>query len=238
MVIGMHSPMPLDAIYQPTRLILEAPIEVVQLPTGEKKQVQLEDQTLTPRQFVAKGIDGVLFAGPGWGKTTLLHYLFMTTLRENKNVVPVLFTLRRPSGLADFRKFIDVLRKLKKRGSRQTKFLLLVDGYDEVSTAERKEISDALMLFAVSDAGNYLLTCRDFYDVYELRAGRLRIGEFSEGDQLRLCYRFYWRLWGRHSRRRASSGPASARSSRPTAASPVTRDGMYRKDWEGWFVFP
>jgi len=190
MVIGMHSPMPLDAIYQPTRLILEAPIELVQLATGEKKQVQLDDQILTPRQFVAKGMDGVLFAGPGCGKTTLLHYLFMTTLRENKNLVPILFTLRRPSGLSDFKRFIGVLRKLKQRGSRQTKFLLLVDGYDEVSTAERKEISDALMLFSVSDAGNYLLTCRDFYDVYELRASRLRIGEFSEEDQLRYVTAF------------------------------------------------
>jgi hypothetical protein len=190
MVIGMHSPLPLESIYQPTRLILQPRVEWADVGTTEAKQIEVQQQLLTPDRFLEREENGVLFAGPGWGKTTLLHYLFMKTLREEKHLVPVLFTLRRPGGLADFRKFVGVLRKLTKRSSERVKFLLLVDGYDEVSSADRKEISDALLLFGVSGVGHYLLTCRDFYDVYELTANRLRIGEFSTVDQLRYVTAF------------------------------------------------
>jgi hypothetical protein len=195
MAIGMHAPLPIDVIYQPTRLVWQTPYLTVDLPTGERREIELPDRPVTPDRFLSMSVNAIVFAGPGWGKTTFLHHVFMKTLREKKDI-PVLFTLRRPGGLADFRQFVDCVLKLKKRTSRDRKFLLLVDGYDEVSTSDRKAVSDALLRFKASSVGNYLLTCRDFYDVYELTATQVRIGQFEEDDQLRYVTAFS-RAYGR-----------------------------------------
>jgi hypothetical protein len=189
MAVGMHTPLPLEEIYQPTKLLWESPVITIDLPTGVRRQIELPEKKIPPAKFLDLHLNAVIFAGPGWGKTTFLHYAFLHEWRR-KAVVPILFTLRRPSGLADFRRFVESVNKLDRRMKKSADFLLLVDGYDEVSTTDRKIISDLLLRYSVSGTGNYLLTCRDFYDVYDLKVPQVHISEFQHQDQLRFVEAF------------------------------------------------
>src|ERR1035438_8526689 len=70
-------------------------------------------------------------------------------------------------------------RSLPKRGK---EIILLVDGYDEIAEDERKRVSQALLLFASSESGHFYLTCRTFYDVFELKAQQCELAPFSRSD--------------------------------------------------------
>ena len=63
--------------------------------------------------------------------------------------------------------------------------LLLVDGYDEVNAEQRKRVSEALMKFQGRAVGKFYLTCRDYYQICELRAPEVRLEAFTRDDQLR-----------------------------------------------------
>ncbi len=189
MAVGMHTPVPLEEIYQPTRIVFQGQSLTIYLPAGGRRNIRLpENAVFPPERFLSLHTNAVIYAGPGWGKTTFLHYLFLKTWRE-RTAIPVLFTLRRPAGLADFRRFIEVVHRLKKR-KEHLQFLLLVDGYDEVSDDDRKFVSNALLRYGASGLGQYLLTCRDFYDVYDLTVPHARIKEFDTADQERYVEAF------------------------------------------------
>ena len=77
-----------------------------------------------------------------------------------------------------------------KKLNRGLKLLLLVDGYDEVPTASRKVVSEKLLSYEASGIRPYHLTCRDFYQILELKLATARISPFDEEDQERFVTSF------------------------------------------------
>ena len=68
--------------------------------------------------------------------------------------------------------------------------LLLVDGYDEVSTDQRKRVSEALLQYQSRRAGKFYLTCREYYEVSQLNAPEVRLEAFTREDQVRFVHVF------------------------------------------------
>ena len=148
--VGMHTPIPIQKIYQPSRLRL-----------GRSGTFPVDLNSLS------EGLDGaVVFAGPGQGKTMLLHSIY-TILAKDKDRTPVLFTLRWEGAPDDLVAFVD---RLSRQDGGKQRLVLLVDGYDEITVEERQAVSKSLLLFQSLQRGPFLLTCRTFYDVYDLQA--------------------------------------------------------------------
>jgi hypothetical protein len=168
--IGMSRPVPIDRIYQPTTLIFPA----------------RASQTLDVGRFLLARDNLVILAGPGQGKSTLLHWLYLQFCRDRaKTTVPVLFTLRLPSARLQLQEFVDRLIHTQKQGfPKRSRLILLVDGYDEISKEDRILVSESLTKFKTLDIGNFYLTCRSFYDVYNLTAEECRIASFTRRDSL------------------------------------------------------
>jgi hypothetical protein len=183
-IVGMQAPIPLLQIYQPTRLI--CPLRQLKKP-GENFTVAPEG-VLSAEDFLHERSNALIFAGPGWGKTTFFRYLFVR-LAKDKEIVPVLFTLRRSTAIDDLERFVRELDPLSK-AKRKATFLLLLDGYDEVPEQDRKRVSEAAIKFTSMNLGFYALTCRDFYDVYELSATHVRVAAFDDNDQLQFVSSF------------------------------------------------
>lgn len=193
--VGMDKPIPIRRIYQPSRLARLA------LAASHKQEVwgrfgtpkQLPD-TLQFRELVAQDIDAIVFAGPGRGKTTLLHSMYIE-LHQSSEYIPLLFTLRDPTGVETLEAFVDQLAVGRSpRTSKQSpelnaklknaKLLLLVDGYDEISIGDRRRVSRALLLFHSLGFGHFFLTCRTFYDVFDLTVEYFGLLRFSHDDSL------------------------------------------------------
>ena len=129
------------------------------------------------------GRDGIIFAGPGRGKSTLLNWLYIH-LRTNPEYVPFLFLLRTENAVSDLTEFVHRIASRKQKvGQRGQRPLLLVDGYDEITEEARKATSAALMEFKALGVGRFFLTCRTFYDVYDLNTvSNFWLNEFSAED--------------------------------------------------------
>jgi predicted NACHT family NTPase len=143
MCIGMDRPIPIEDIYQPTRL--------------QSRQL---GYSFDLKGLLSQKRNAAIFAGPGRGKTTFLHWVFMTMIRSSE-YLPVLITLRRSDALSELKDFVVRLR-LSQRRQKKLKgptTLLLVDGYDEITQGQRKEVSECLQEFSSLEAGNYFLTC-------------------------------------------------------------------------------
>ena len=167
--VGMAKPVPITDIYQATDLIFPEP--------GPRKRPIGE--------VLSSDTDLVIFAGPGWGKTTLLHWLYVRLCHEHQDIIPFLFTLRWPKCPADLAEFVDHLAAAGNKGlGKDQKLILLVDGYDEISDADRKLVSRSLLLFKSLRIGNFYLTCRSFYNIYDLAATHCEIEPFSQSDAL------------------------------------------------------
>jgi hypothetical protein len=169
--VGMHTPIPISEIYQPTRLTLSA--------SKDRAERDADD-------LLAAGQDAIILAGPGWGKTTLLHHLYCSLVKSSE-FTPILFTLRWSGVSQDLIDFVD---KLARSLSSNKKVILLVDGYDELSEEDRQNVSRALLLFHSLDRGMFLLTCRSFYQVYELKAQRYDLCPFRRSDAVRFVRAF------------------------------------------------
>ena len=63
--------------------------------------------------------------------------------------------------------------------------LMLVDGYDEISSEDQRRVSEALLAYQGRLAGKFYLTCRDYYEVSQVNAPEVRIDAFSREDQVR-----------------------------------------------------
>jgi len=96
----------------------------------------------------------------------------------------VLISLRRPTAIDDLEKYVDACSKIQKKQHRACT-LLLVDGYDEVNTEQRKRVSEALLQFQAHRAGKFYLTCREYYQVSQLNAPEVRLEAFTRDDQVR-----------------------------------------------------
>ena len=91
--------------------------------------------------------------------------------------LPVFISLRSPSSLDDLNWFVD--RYPKETGDRKNQLLLLVDGYDEISYEQRREVSELLIKFRSLNRGVFWLTCRSHYDVFDLPTTRYEVSPFS-----------------------------------------------------------
>jgi len=95
---------------------------------------------------------------------------------------PVLISLRRPEAINDLVKLVSIAEKIKSKSSRK-KLALLIDGYDEITHSERKTASEALLKYQASGISYFLLTCREYYAVYQLSAPEIRLGGFELKDK-------------------------------------------------------
>jgi hypothetical protein len=143
---------------------------------------------VAPDSFLAAPTDAMIVAGPGWGKTTFLHYLLIRNFKSDK-YIPILITLRRSSAVDDLSKLVDMLDSLEKL-HHGLKILLLVDGYDEVPTLSRKLVSEKLLRFQAKEMGRFYLTCREFYEILDLKIPTVRIAPFDNEDQERFVESF------------------------------------------------
>ena len=101
--IGMHQPVLISDIYQPTRLVRDRP-QVVTTPgnayqgVGRKGRPReweaTEPETISVQKFLRQRQSSIVTAGPGWGKTTFLHWVFLDfLLRGGDHVFPMLIKL-------------------------------------------------------------------------------------------------------------------------------------------------
>jgi hypothetical protein len=190
--LGMRNPLPFDSIYQPTRLIVgpdeeDSGTETYAWDDRASRSIlrgrAFNEQSITIDEFLHRDQDALIFSGPGWGKTTFLHHIFRSTVTRD-DVLPVLITLRRPNAIDDLDKYVNVCLKIQKRQQRAST-LLLVDGYDEVNSEQRKRVSEALLQFQALRAGKFYLTCREYYQVSQLAAPEVRLEAFTREDQVR-----------------------------------------------------
>lgn len=169
--IGMHTPLPIDQIYQPTRLVR----------IGQRKGVS---QPISFGALIEAGDNAIVFGGPGRGKTVLLNYIFWHLAKQDQ-YAPILFTLRWPNALADLQQFVrDLASGKAARGLRKAPIILLVDGYDEVTPKQRDKVREALQLFASLSLGSFYLSCRTFYHVADIHAPHYDIAPFEREDSL------------------------------------------------------
>ena len=117
------------------------------------------------------------------GKDTFLHHVFRSRVAD-KDVLPVLITLRRPNAIEDLERYAEACSRIQKKQHRACT-LLLVDGYDEVNTEQRRRVSEALLQFQALRAGKFYLTCREYYQVAQLSAPEVRLEAFKRDDQVR-----------------------------------------------------
>jgi hypothetical protein len=104
-------------------------------------------------------------------------------LFRSKDIVPLLFTLRWPGAVSDLEALIEELQRGHDPGSGKNKrIVLLVDGYDEIHESERQRVSKALILFSSFSLGNFYLTCRSHYYVYDIKCQHAELGPFTADD--------------------------------------------------------
>ncbi len=195
--VGMHRPLPFESIYQPTRLRIEGSAG------GSKSESfyhedeasrsillgrKLEQRSVSVDDFLADPDNAIIYAGPGWGKTTFLHHIFRR-YASSKTVLPILITLRRPTAVDDLERFVETASRIQKKQDK-SRTLLLVDGYDELSMEHRRRVSEALLKYEALNVGIFYLSCRDYYQVLQLAAREARIDGFTRDDKYRFVRAF------------------------------------------------
>ena len=188
--LGMRDPLPFEGIYQPNRIFVcpdenevDAEYSFAQDRVSRSILRGLNQKPITVEEFLKRDQDALIFGFPGWGKTTLLHHIFRSTVKADE-ILPVLISLRRPTAVDDLERFVDACSRIQKKQHRACT-LLLVDGYDEVSHEQRKRVAEALVKFQAQRAGKFYLTCREYYQVGLLNAPEVRLDRFTRDDQIR-----------------------------------------------------
>lgn len=176
--IGMERPISIGEIYQPIQL--EGHYAGAVKTRGRTDVFKLLEQSK----------DALIFAGPGRGKTTLLNWMLLQLL-NSKTRAPTLFLLRTERAVEDLVEFVERLASGKKTGLPNCDgCIVLVDGYDEIDESQRKTVSEALVLFRSLGVGNFFLTCRAFYDVYDLKVDHYWLAPFTYDDSYRFISAF------------------------------------------------
>jgi len=192
--VGMRTPLPFDNIYQPTRVIVGPDPDQVE---GDGDSFLWADKTtrsflrgravqensISVQEFLERDQDALILGGPGWGKTTLLHYIYRLTAQHDF-LLPVLITLRRPTAVDDLEQYVKACSQVEKKLHKACS-LLLVDGYDEVGTGQRKRVSEALLQFTAGGHGKFYLTCRDYYQTSHIKAPEVRPAALTRDEQIR-----------------------------------------------------
>jgi hypothetical protein len=212
--MGMHTPVPINDIYQPTRLITGETLAF------EKAKGGRAPQPVDATEFLRMIASAVIKAGPGYGKTTFLHYVYISQLKH-PNLLPILISLRKSSALPDLQTLIDIASTVhNKKWKENRRILLLVDGYDEISSGKQKVVSELLTKFEALTLGHFFLTCRAYYDVYDLKTRIVSIAPFNEADQLAFA-RSFLRLYGADLNAEAMIGELKARRMHEFLAHPL-----------------
>ena len=176
--VGMERPIRIGEIYQPIQL---------EGKEGYRSGVRGRTDIFL---VLAQQRDGIIFAGPGRGKTTLLNWLLLQLLTR-KDHTALLFLLRTENAVQELGEFVERLAAGARAGiPRQDHIILLVDGYDEIDENQRKSVSEALILFRSLSLGSFYLTCRSFYDVYDLKVDHYRLATFTDEDSFRFVTAF------------------------------------------------
>jgi len=170
-VVGMERPLPIKEIYQPTKLL------------------NSNDRILSLKKLLEQTNDSIILAGPGQGKTTFIHWLFINLL-DRPNWIPILITLRRSDSINDLKTIIKGLSRPKKSIAKGQLVALLVDGYDEINLNQRKEVSEILEEFSSLKVGRYFLTSRLYYDIISLSGEYYNIQPFSKKNALAFLIAF------------------------------------------------
>jgi hypothetical protein len=175
--VGMHAPLPFESIYRPTRLRVAGTEDASRSESfyheddairSMLEARKLQQRSVSIEAFLASSESAIIYAGPGWGKTTFLHHIFRR-YASDKAVLPILITLRRPTAVKDLERFVETASKIQSK-QHKSKTLLLVDGYDELSLKDRRRVSEALLKYQALAIGNFLLSCREYYQVFQLAA--------------------------------------------------------------------
>lgn len=171
--LGMWQPIPITDIYQQTRLRANPP------------SLHEKHDATDIWALIDRGESAIIHAGPGDGKTTLMHWTFVQLASPHRQRVPLLIPLRWPGALSDLQGAINALAHGKaRREAKRKPLVLLVDGYDEVSKEQRREVSKLLMEYRSLRCGPLYLTCRSHYSVYDLPVATYWIDDFNEADAL------------------------------------------------------
>jgi hypothetical protein len=176
--IGMWKPIPISKIYQQTRLY-DSPVYNNE---EEIKYIEIS-------RIIENDENIVVTAGPGDGKTVFTHWIFMHLINVKK-YTPMLFTLRLPDSISSLEIFIEDLKNVKYFSTKNTKIILLIDGYDEVGKKDREKISGILRVFRSLRIGKFILTCRSHYELFDLQASQYWIAKFNKNDALGFCENF------------------------------------------------
>ncbi len=178
--VGMDTPIPLNQIYQ--RALLRP------------SQTDSASGSVDLLELIDQGANAVILGLPGAGKTTLLHWAFLNLI-QNKAVVPLMFTLRRPDAISDLRAFVADVSTSRVFRKGHERLVVLVDGYDEIDVKERKDVSLLLQEFASLQRGPFIVTCRLYYTVVDLKARYLYVEPFSS-DQAEAFVRSFFKAYG------------------------------------------
>jgi hypothetical protein len=171
--VGMAQPITIQSIYQSTKLVSSH---------DEHRADTLGRSNLW--ELLKAEESAIVFAGPGCGKTTLLHWFYINLLQD-RTTTPLLFTLRLSNGVESLLTFVtNAELGLTSRVTKKSRAVVLVDGYDEVTAEERKHVSEALLRFTALNIGPFYLTCRTFYDVFELKVRRFQIEPFGDEESI------------------------------------------------------
>jgi len=186
--VGMANPVPFESIYQATHLfrkgMRQSPTTFAYESRTQRSLLAGQIETFRPislLDLLALGEDAIIFAGPGWGKTTFMSSVFRTILR-NKDTWPILISLRRPGAVSDLVRLVSIAEKVKSK-SKRGRLALLIDGYDEITHSERKAASEAILKYQAAGLGYFFLTCREYYAVHQLSAPEIRLGGFNLKDR-------------------------------------------------------
>ncbi|SPF46193.1 hypothetical protein SBA1_640001 [Candidatus Sulfotelmatobacter kueseliae] len=89
----------------------------------------------------------------------------------------------------DLERFVDTASRIQGK-QHKSRTLLLVDGYDELSVHDRRRVSEALLKYQALAVGIFFLSCREYYQVFQLAAREVRIDGFTLEDKYRFVRAF------------------------------------------------
>src|SRR5262249_19623116 len=140
--------------------------------------------------FLKDAVNSIVTAGAGFGKTTFMHSIFKR-MATSTSFVPLLFTLRETDEVTALEEFAERASTLAKK-LQGKRLLVLADGYDEITTDARQRVSTLLNKLSIEKTANYILTCRDHYDIYKLNdVRRVHVAEFARTDQLTFMQKYF-----------------------------------------------
>lgn len=170
LIAGMSTPLQLDEAYQLLRL--------------SKHQDDCAATTTVDDIIRKSGNSAIFFAPPGRGKSVTLQHAYML-LASGPGSLPLLYLLREPKTLGELTLLIEeLLHKGRKKQVSKAELVVLLDGYDEIDYAARKSLSAVLRDLEGIENARFIMTCRTYYEIIDLRVERYYLQPFTVNDSL------------------------------------------------------